>query len=885
MNDSLRPGTRVDRYRVELPLGEGGMATVYRVRHEVLGTVHALKVLHVDAPRIRQRLVSEGRAQASLTHENVVAVTDVLEVDNAPALLMEFVDGGTLADVVAGPPLPLVLVLRLFRGVVAGVAAAHERGIIHRDLKPGNVLLALPDDDDDDWEEGPPDWSRAVPKVTDFGLAKVVDDALNRPDSGHRTEAGVAMGTPAYMAPEQIRDARAVDHRADLFSLGAVLYAMLTGRSPYAGPDRFAVLSNVTSGRYPPLQSLRPRLPAAVVDLVARCMAVEPADRVQTARALLQAVDALLTTVSEEGSTLPVGLLPDAASTTLDPDQLDHTPAARVTEQVPNTAPTAALSPSSRTPPRSTSPKSIAPMSEAAGASTASVNGLVVDREGRGHAVELVVVLTPGATGVRSPADVDRDASVAAQLAVAVALGARADEFGVRWAARGVGFTIHGTSLGLAIAIAARAALLGKPGPAGWAFTGGIDLDGQIVSVHGVPAKVRAAAAAGIAHAAVPEADHAGLPELPGLTVRGVSHFADLALDLLPPARPAVPWRLGLLLLPVLLAIVDGTSAFDAWVHHPVLAATRGTVQVDDVVLVSVPYSTDLKARRAEYPTLFTTLADGGATGVFFDIALSAESEHDTAIASAIADVTDRGMPVGVPVRMQSERPVLPATQALAEAARLGVVEARQDSVFLHVRAIPARLRDLDGTTWWHLAVWTAAAHVRAHTPPALVQDELHIGPLRNPTFADELTLPPVGRVPTIPLDQVPAAADAGTFRGKAVVVGVVGAPHDSHRTPGGVRSGAEIEAGVVQVLVRQAGVRRVAPEWDALFAAVLGVGTFILGSLARPRVWLAGFVPAAGMAVFVALAAANRVLAPGPALMALVLALILLRTESRRSP
>ena len=882
MTDPLAPGSRIGRYRVELPLGEGGMATVYRVRHEVLGTVHALKVLHVDAPRIRERLLSEGRAQASLTHPHVVAVTDVLEVGGAPALLMEFVDGGTLADVVRAGPLPVRRALRLFRGVVAGVAAAHAQGIVHRDLKPSNVLLALPDDDDDDDDFGaPPDWSRAQPKVTDFGLAKVVDDALGSPDRpGHRTEAGIAMGTPAYMAPEQIRDARGVDHRADLFALGAVLYALLAGRSPFAGPDRFAVLSNVTSGRYPPLPALRPDLPAPCVALVGRCLAVEPADRPPTAAALLAEVDRLLGLVAEEGSTLPVAPPADASSTTWDPDAPASTPAPWVTEQAGATAPTAAMSPAP-VPPED---RSRSGASEVPGSATASVTGLVVDREGRGHVVELVVVLTPGGTGVRSPSAVDRDASVAAQLAVAVALGARADAFGVRWAARGVGFQIHGTSLGLAIAIATRAALLGRPGPAGWAFTGGIDLDGRIVSVHGVPAKVRAAAEAGISSIAVPAADHAGLPPLPGVLVDGVAHFHPLATRLLPLGRPRVRWGLGLLVVPVLLAILDGTSAFDAWVHHPVLAATRGTVQVDDVVLVGVPYSTELRERRRDYPALFRHLAHGGATGVFFDIALSAESEHDAAMASAIREVADLGMPVGLPVRMQAERPVPPGSAALADAATLGIVEARQDSVFLHVRAVPVRLYDLDGAHWWHLAVWTAAAHVSARTPPHLHGTTLQVGPLRSPTFADELTLPPVGAVPTVPLDEVEAAAAAGTFDGKAVVVGVVGAPHDSHRTPAGVRSGAEIEAGVVQVLLRQAGVRRVAPEWDAAFAAVLGFGTWGLGRLLAPRRWLSLLVPLVGAVVFVALAAANQVLAPGPAILATLVAVGLLRAPDRRA-
>ena len=230
---------------------------------------------------------------------------------------------------------------------------------------------------------------------------------------------------------------------------------------------------------------------------------------------------------------------------------------------------------------------------------------------------------------------------------------------------------------------------------------------------------------------------------------------------------------------------------------------------------------------------------------------------------------------------MQNERPILPGSAAIRDAATLGVIEARQDAVFLQVRSIPTRLHDLDGQAWWHLAVWSAAAHVHATTPPSLVDRELRIGPLRNPTFAEELVLPPLGPVPTIDIDAVARESEHGRFDGKAVVVGVVGAPNDSHRLPSGVRSGAEIEAGATQVLLRQAGVERVAPEWDALFATLLGIGTVLVGYATRPRFWLAGLVPVAGTAVFVALASANRLLAPGPALIALGIAVVLLRRRS----
>jgi len=896
----LRPGARVDRYRVELPLGEGGMATVYRVRHERLGTVHALKVLHIDSPAIRERLLSEGRAQARLSHDNVVAVTDILDVDGAPALLMEFVDGGSLADVVSGPPLGLGVVLDLFAGVVRGVAAAHAQGIVHRDLKPGNVLLALYDDDDDDTDDwdphASPDWSQATPKVTDFGLAKVVDTTLDAAGKGpHRTAAGIAMGTPAFMAPEQIRDARGVDHRADLFALGALLYAMLTGRSPFSGPDRFAVLTNVTSGRYPALTHLRPDAPDALVDLVDRCLAVAPEARPGSADALLAEVELLLDSVADQTTPPPAVHQADLASptdgsTTWDPEAA---PGPWVTEQAAQVADTVrAHSGATRAPePASEAlpdapPPPVADATLAPGSRGATVLGLVVDRDGRGHVVELVVVVTPGGEGVRNPTDVDRDASVAAQLAVAVALGPEADRHAVRWAARGAGFTIHGTSLGLAIAVATRAAFLGRPGPTHQAFTGGLDLDGRVASVHGVPAKVRAAAARGIARVAVPAADVDGLPKLAGTVVEGVARFQPFAARLLPVARKRrLPFHLLALLVPIVVAIVDGTSALDAWLHHPVLALTRGRIDIEDVLLVTIPTGPDLRERRADYPALFDALAAGGATAVFFDIALSAESPHDDAIAAAVRRAREAGLTISMPVRLDGERSRLPGSAAIAAAATLGVVEARQDAIFGHVRAVPVRRHDLDGGEWWHLAVHTAAAHVGARRPPALDGRTLVVGPLRNPTFAEEVRLPPVGRVPQVALAEVASQAKAGIFTGKAVVVGVTAAAPDLHRTPDGVRSGAEIEAGVVQVLLRQAGVHRVEPELDALFAGVMGLGTWGLGVLAGRRRWLAGVVPLAGVAVFVALAAANRVVAPGPALLGLVTALVLLRRQSPASP
>ena len=153
----------VDRYRVEQLIGEGGMARVYRVRHVQLGSLHALKVLSMPVRSVRERLLQEGRVQASLRHEHAVHVHDIIEVDGAPGLVMEYIDGPSLSAFIRSTvsPLSWAQIDELAVGMISGVQHAHDVGVVHRDLKPGNVLLAIDD-------------RRLVPKITDFGLAKVV---------------------------------------------------------------------------------------------------------------------------------------------------------------------------------------------------------------------------------------------------------------------------------------------------------------------------------------------------------------------------------------------------------------------------------------------------------------------------------------------------------------------------------------------------------------------------------------------------------------------------------------------------------------------------------------------------------------------------------------
>ncbi len=184
-------GQRIDRYELTGLLGTGGMATVYRARHISLGTESAVKVLASNLamnPLVRERFRQEAYVQAQLRHPGIVSVLDLVDNDQHLAIVMELVDGGILADEVAKHPagMPVELALSRLVAIAEGVAFAHEKGVLHRDLKPANVLLSR-------------SGGAVEPKVTDFGLARLLSVATRM------TRSGAMMGTPGYMAPEQMR--------------------------------------------------------------------------------------------------------------------------------------------------------------------------------------------------------------------------------------------------------------------------------------------------------------------------------------------------------------------------------------------------------------------------------------------------------------------------------------------------------------------------------------------------------------------------------------------------------------------------------------------------------------------------------------------------------
>ena len=268
----LQPGTKVDRFIVEALVGKGTTSEVYRVRHVQLGTHHALKLLKEgQSEDLRRRMEREARLQAKLRHPNIVPVTDVVVVDGRFGLIQDYVEGPTLRQALKRFSIDLDGALGLFRGIVAGVRCAHGHGLVHRDLKPANIVLFKALDG-------------YVPKITDFGLTKQL---LEGREEFGQTQVGITMGTPGYMAPEQSLDARVADQRADIFSLGCLLYEMVTGHRTFTGKSNFEVLRATQRGEFDCPLKHKPELPDAICRVIEGCLAVERNQRFSDCDSLL----------------------------------------------------------------------------------------------------------------------------------------------------------------------------------------------------------------------------------------------------------------------------------------------------------------------------------------------------------------------------------------------------------------------------------------------------------------------------------------------------------------------------------------------------------------------------------------------------------------------
>ena len=272
MTVPLPTGSRIGTYEIIDAIGAGGMGEVYRARDSRLGREVALKVLPEGFASDRDRVARferEAQLLASLNHPHIAHIHGIESSSESPALVMELVEGPTLAERLRDGPISLDEAALIARQIAEALEAAHQRGIIHRDLKPANIKVT---------DEG-------VVKILDFGLAKASEPAgapgsvsQSPTISLHATQAGVILGTAAYMSPEQARG-KPVDARADIWAFGAVLFEMLTGRRAFDGEDTSETLANVIKAD-PPWQQL-PDVPPAMVRLLRRCLQKDPRQRLQ----------------------------------------------------------------------------------------------------------------------------------------------------------------------------------------------------------------------------------------------------------------------------------------------------------------------------------------------------------------------------------------------------------------------------------------------------------------------------------------------------------------------------------------------------------------------------------------------------------------------------
>jgi serine/threonine protein kinase/tetratricopeptide (TPR) repeat protein len=287
-------GETISHYRILERLGEGGMGVVYLAEDLKLGRSIALKLLPPECTRstqARARFLREARTAASLNHPNICTIYAVDEADGRVFIAMEHIDGESLSDRIARGPIGISEVISTGIAVAEGLGAAHSHGIVHRDIKPGNVMVT----------------SDGRVKVLDFGLALA-------PDMTRLTREGRTTGTVSYMSPEQGHGAP-VDHRTDIWSLGVVLYEMLTGRRPFVGDREQAVLLSIINDEPSPPSGLRTGVPLELERIIAKAMAKDPADRYQHMDDMLVDLRAVKRDLEAVTATRTAGLSPASRTT------------------------------------------------------------------------------------------------------------------------------------------------------------------------------------------------------------------------------------------------------------------------------------------------------------------------------------------------------------------------------------------------------------------------------------------------------------------------------------------------------------------------------------------------------------------------------------------
>src|SRR5690349_18073246 len=272
---SLSSGVRLGPYEILDALGAGGMGEVYRARDTRLDRTVAIKILPEQLssdPIRKQRFEREAKTISSLNHPHICTLHDVGSQDGISYLVMECVEGETLAKRLEKGPLPLEQVLKYGMQIADALDKAHRSGVVHRDLKPGNVMLTT-----------------AGAKLLDFGLAKPVSPLASgmtltaETPRAAMTEEGVIVGTFQYMSPEQV-EGKELDGRSDIFSLGAVLFEMVTGQKAFQGKSQLSVASAILEKEPAPISAIKPMTPPALDHVIRRCLAKDPEQRWQTAR-------------------------------------------------------------------------------------------------------------------------------------------------------------------------------------------------------------------------------------------------------------------------------------------------------------------------------------------------------------------------------------------------------------------------------------------------------------------------------------------------------------------------------------------------------------------------------------------------------------------------
>ena len=282
---ALTPGTRLGPHEILSLIGAGGMGEVYKARDTRLERIVAIKVLpaHLaDKPDLRERFEREARTIANLNHPHICVLHDIGRQDGIDFLVMEYLDGETLATRLMKGPLPLQQVLQYAIEIADALDKAHRNGVTHRDLKPGNIII-----------------TKSGTKLLDFGLAKLKQATVpaampvsQMPTlSQNPTIDGTLLGTLQYMAPEQVEGRNDyIDGRADIFAFGALVYEMATGKKAFAGKSQASMIGAIMNSEPPPISSLQPMTPPALERMVRRCLAKERDERWQSAFDLWQEV-------------------------------------------------------------------------------------------------------------------------------------------------------------------------------------------------------------------------------------------------------------------------------------------------------------------------------------------------------------------------------------------------------------------------------------------------------------------------------------------------------------------------------------------------------------------------------------------------------------------